>query len=50
MHLYIKELHLLSVKSISKFPFISIALRDDGLGEFNLGLWGIIFTIVIVFI
>lgn len=50
MDLHVKELHLLSLKSVSKFPFISIALGDDGLGELNLGLWGIIFTTLIVFV
>lgn len=45
-----KELNLPSLKSIFKFSFISVALGDDGLGELNLRLEGIIFTTLIVFV
>lgn len=49
MDQHMKELHLLPLKSIT-FPSNSILTGDDGLRELNLGLWGMIFTTLIVFI
>lgn len=49
MDQHMEELYLLPLKSI-KFPSISIHTGGDGLGKLNLGLWGMIFTTLIVFI